>query len=92
MLNIAIKSKLGEMLDLKEWNDIKVENTIRKQRTRLSKNIGLDSFPLRTVLPKSLHKRVKGEVTSRSSCVYCSWLYFQNKSNVDKKIWFKTAK
>ena len=86
-----LKRNLSEVLDKKEWNDIKTDNTFRKQRMRLSKHIGLDSFPLRKELPRALHRRVKGNVASRSSCVYCAWLYSQNKNDGDKN-WTKTVK
>ena len=75
-------------IELNHGND---ERSQKKQRNRLSKYIGLDSFPLRLDLPKSLHRRVKGKVHSRSSCVYCAMLYKQ-KENDGTEIWWKSVK
>ena len=43
------------------------------KRRRLTKHVGLDKvFPKRRALPASSHQRIRGDIKSRPSCVYCA--------------------
>ena len=43
---------------------------------KISTNLPLDeSFPLWKHLPRSLHKRDKGNFDVRPACAYCAWKY-----------------
>ena len=57
----------------------------------MSKKLSLDEvFPLRKHLPRSLHKRVKGEFDIRPACAYCAWTY-QHSSTISKKMTYSKA-